>query len=177
LRRKVDHSIGDLDELADGTIVHLGGVITGLTRKFTKKGDQMAVFVLEDLESSIEITLFPRTLVEHGHKLADDLVVAVRGRLDRRDESRMQVICQGVEVLTGLESGPAAPLTLRLPATSLDELRIQRLKRILREHPGDSIVMLDLGTQLLRLSDEFRVNVDLAVGELRMAFGHDAVAL
>jgi DNA polymerase-3 subunit alpha len=177
LRRKVDHSISDLADMSDGASVTVGGVITGLARKFTKKGDQMAVFVLEDLESSIEVTLFPRTLQEHGHKLADDLVVAVRGRLDRRDEARTNLICQSVDVLENLESGAAPTLTLRVPATSLDELKIQRLKRILREYPGESPVLLDLGQHLLRLSDEFRVDVDLSVGELRMAFGHDAVLL
>ena len=41
-------------------------MITGLGRKFTKKGDQMAVFVLEDLEASIEVTVFPRTLPSRG---------------------------------------------------------------------------------------------------------------
>jgi len=176
LRRKVDQAIGDLAEMADGTTVHLGGVVTGLTRKFTRNGDQMATFVLEDLESSVEVTLFPRTYTEHGYKLADDLVVAVRGRLDRRDDARTGVFCQSIEVLTGLEVGAAAaPLTLRLPPSALDELKIHRLKRILRDHPGASVVLLDLGNQMLRLSDEFRVDVNRAVGELRMAFGHDAV--
>ena len=176
LRRKVEQSIADLAELPDGATVHVGGVITGLTRKFTKKGDQMAVFVLEDLEANIEVTLFPRTLQEHGHKLGDDVVVAVKGRLDRRDEARVNLICQAVEVLQGLDVGPAPPLRLCIPATALDELTIQRLKRILRDHPGDSIVILDIGTQVLRLSDEFRVDIDRAVGELRVAFGHDAVS-
>ena len=79
-------------------------------------------------------------------------------------------------MLQGLDAGPAPPLRLRIPATALDELTIQRLKRILRDHPGDSLVILDIGTQVLRLSDEFRVDIDHAVGELRMAFGHDARA-
>ena len=48
------------------------GVITSLARKFTKQGDQMAVFVLEDLDAAIEVTVFPRTLTEQGHKLVDD---------------------------------------------------------------------------------------------------------
>ena len=177
LRRKVQHAIVDLPEAADGANVHLGGMITGLARKFTRKGDQMAVFVLEDLESNVEVTLFPHVLREHGHKLADDLVVAVKGRLDRRDESRVTLICQSVEVLQALEAGPAPRLRLRIPSTALDELRIARLKRILRDHPGSSEVTLDLGAQVLRLSDEFRVDVDRAVGELRMTFGHDAVSL
>ena len=177
LRRKVEQTIIDAAELDDGAMVHVGGVVTGLTRKFTKRGDQMAVFVLEDLESGIEVTLFPRTLVEHGHKLADDAIVAVKGRLDRRDESRITLICQSIEVLAGLESVTAPPLRVKLPPTALDELSIQRLKRILRDHPGDSVVTLDLGKQVLRLSDEFRVDLDLVVGELRMAFGHDSVVL
>jgi len=177
LRRKVDQAIIDLADAADGASVHLGGVVTGLARKFTRKGDQMAVFVLEDLEANIEVTLFPHVLREHGYKLADDLVVAVKGRLDRRDESRVTLICQSLEVLHVSDTGPAPPLRLRIPSAALDELRIARLKRILRDHPGDSEVTLDIGTQVLRLSDDFRVDVDRAVGELRMTFGHDAVGL
>lgn len=178
LRRKVDQSISELTSLEDGAQVTVGGVITNLARKFTKRGDQMAVFVLEDLEASIEVTVFPRTLAEQGHKLVDDIIVAITGRLDRRDESRFGLIAQNISVLANLSDGPAPSLRLRLPAVTLDELRIQRLKRILREHPGDSIVHIDLGTdKLLRLSDEFRVDIDRAVGELRMAFGHEAVVL
>ncbi len=178
LKRKVEHNLIDLPNMEDGTPVVVGGVITNLARKFTKKGDQMAVFVLEDLDASIEVTIFPRTLAEQGHKLEDDLIVSVKGRLDRRDESRFGLIGQTITVLQGLDDGPAAPLRLRLPAPSLDELKIQRLKRIVKEHPGDSVVMVDIGQQkVLKLSDEFRVDLDRVVGELRMAFGHDAVLL
>ena len=178
LKRKVEHQLIDLPMMDDGAQVVVGGVITNLARKFTKRGDQMAVFVLEDLDSSIEVTIFPRTLTEQGHKLEDDLIVTVKGRLDRRDESRFGLIGQTITVLTGLSDGPAPALRLRLPSTSLDELRIQRLKRILREHPGDSLVMVDVGQgRVLKLSDEFRVDLDRSVGELRMAFGHEAVLL
>jgi DNA polymerase III subunit alpha len=178
LKRKVEHSLIDLPDMEDGAAVKVGGVITNLARKFTKKGDQMAVFVLEDLEASIEVTVFPRTLLEQGHKLEDDVIVTVKGRLDKRDESRFGLIAQQIDVLSGLTDGPAPPLRLVLPSTSLDELKIQRLKRILRDHPGDSVVQIDIGQgKLLRLADEFRVDIDRSVGELRMAFGHDAVVL
>lgn len=178
LRRKVEHHLIDLANMEDGTPVVVGGVVTNLARKFTKKGDQMAVFVLEDLDASIEVTIFPRTLAEQGHKLEDDLIVSVKGRLDRRDESRFGIIGQTITVLQGLDDGPSTPLRLRLHAASLDELKIQRLKRILKEHPGESVVLIDIGQQkVLKLSDEFRVDVDRVVGELRMAFGHDAVLL
>ncbi|MGA1555547.1 MAG: OB-fold nucleic acid binding domain-containing protein [Ilumatobacteraceae bacterium] len=138
----------------------------------------MAVFVLEDLEASIEVTVFPRTLVEIGHKLEDDAIVSVKGRLDKRDESRFGLVAQFVEVLTGLGDGPAPPLRLVLPSHTLDEVTVGRLKRILGDHPGDSVVQIDIGNgKVLRLADEFRVDIDRSVGELRMAFGHDAVQL
>jgi DNA polymerase-3 subunit alpha len=162
----------------DGAQVLVGGVITNLGRKFTRRGDQMAVFVLEDLDAAIEVTVFPRTLAEQGHKLADDIIVTVKGRLDKRDESRFGLIGQTITVLEGLEAGHSPALRLRLPSTSLDEIKIDRLKRILKEHPGGSPVMVDIGHgRILKLADEFRVDLDRSVGELRLAFGHEAVLL
>jgi DNA polymerase-3 subunit alpha len=178
LRRKVDCTVADAAERDDGSIVVLGGVITNLARKFTKKGDQMAVFVLEDLDSSIEVTVFPRMLTEQGHKLSDDAIVTVRGRIDRRDESRLGFMAQDITVLEGLETGASLPLHLRVPAASLSETAIGRLRQILREHPGDSLVYLHLGQgKVLRLADDFCVDLDRVVPELRVALGHDAVML
>jgi DNA polymerase-3 subunit alpha len=176
LRRKVEHGIGDLEDLDDGTAVHIGGVVTGLSRRFTKRGDQMATFILEDLAAEVEVTLFPRTLTEHGHKIADDLIVAVRGRLDKRDEARTTVICQILEVLAGLENG-APTLTVTIPAVRLGATEIERLKHLLSAHPGASPVVLDLGSERVRLTDDFCVDLDRVVPEIRMAFGHSAIAL
>jgi DNA polymerase-3 subunit alpha len=178
LRRKVDCPIAEAGEREDGSMFVLGGLITGLARKFTKKGDQMAVFVLEDLDSSIECTVFPRSLTELGHKLVDDAVVTVKGRLDRRDDTRIGFMVQDIQVVEGLESGAALPLRLRVPASSLNEIKIHQIKKVLREHPGESPVYLHIGAgKVLRLADEFCVDLDRVVGELRMVLGHDAVVL
>jgi DNA polymerase-3 subunit alpha len=176
LRRQVEHAISDLDDLDDGTTVHIGGVVTSLSRRFTKRGEQMATFTLEDLAAEIEVTLFPRMLSEQGHKLADDLIVAVRGRLDKRDESRTTVICQSLEVLAGLEDG-APTLTVSIPAVRLGPVEIDRLRHVLAAHPGASPVVLDLGAERVRLTDDFCVDLDRVVPEIRMAFGHGAIAL
>jgi DNA-directed DNA polymerase III PolC len=176
LRRRTESTIAEAVEREDGSPLVLGGVITNLARRFTKKGDQMATFVLEDLGASIEVTLFPRTLAEQGHKLTEDAIVVVRGRLDRRDE-RVGLMAQEITVMEGLDAGAPA-LHLHLPAIGLSDEKVAHLKRILREHPGDSVVFLHLSAdKVLRLSDEFAVERDRVVGELRVAFGHDAVRL
>jgi DNA polymerase III subunit alpha len=177
LRRRADSTIAELADKPDGAMVTIGGVITGLARKFTRRGDPMAVFTLEDLESSIEVTIFPKSMLEHGHKLVDDAVVLVKGRLDSRDDTA-KLMCSDLTVFNPGDLGEAAPLKLKLPASSLSVERIETLKRILSEHPGDSPVHVHLGDgKVLRLSDEFRVDVAAVVGELRVAFGHDAVIL
>ncbi|MFZ4812168.1 MAG: DNA polymerase III subunit alpha, partial [Ilumatobacteraceae bacterium] len=178
LRRKVDCTVAEAAEREDGSMVVLGGVITGLARKFTKKGDQMAVFTLEDLDSAIEVTVFPRVLMEQGHKLVDDAIVTVKGRIDRRDDTRLGFMAQDVTILEGLDTSGNMPLHLRIPAAALSELKIHQLRRILRDHPGESAVHLHMGQgKVLRLADEFCVDLDRVVPELRVAFGHDAVML
>ena len=180
LRRKVDCSVADAAEREDGAIVVLGGVITGLSRKFTKKGDQMAVFVLEDLDGAIEVTVFPRVLHGAGSQA---------GR--RRDRHRARAASTAATrpgsgswrrtctVLEGLDTGDsAAAAPARAGDVRCSELKIHQLRRILRDHPGESPVYLHIGQgKMLRLADEFCVDLDRVVRELRVAFGHDAVML
>lgn len=82
LERRVDTGLGELSEVEDGATRTLGGVVSGLQRKWTKKGELMAVFQLEDLQAAIEVMVFPKTMADHGHKLLDDSVVLVTGRID-----------------------------------------------------------------------------------------------
>ena len=49
LRRRVDCSIPEALERDDGAFMVVGGIVNGLARKYTRKGDQMATFQLEDL--------------------------------------------------------------------------------------------------------------------------------
>ena len=78
-----------------GGVKVVGGVITELQRRYTKKGDLMATFVLEDLNASIEAFVFPKTMADYGALLDDDAIVVVKARLDMRDE-RLKLVCMEV---------------------------------------------------------------------------------
>ena len=52
--------LAELAEVDDGAQRTVGGVITGLQRKWTKKGDLMAVFTLEDLQGRSRSWCSPR---------------------------------------------------------------------------------------------------------------------
>jgi DNA polymerase-3 subunit alpha len=154
----------------DGEMRCVGGVITTLVRKYTKRGDLMATFVLEDLESSIEVWVFPRTMTEVGHLLADDAIVCVKGRLDLRDE-QPKFICMELK-RPDLNARGAEPLHLYLPLHALTDDRVDRLKRLLCDHPGDSPVFMHVGQKCIRLGAEFSVDTTRGLlAELRELLG------
>jgi len=179
LRRRTDTTIGALADLKpneDGKIpyVTVGGVITALQRKYTRKGDLMAVFTLEDLQNSIEVMVFPRTMAEIGHKLDEDLVVALRGRVDLRDDAP-KFICQDVSVVDAV-ADTTPPVHIRLPAAMVSDRLVRELKDTLERHPGEAEVVLHLDRQKVRLPDHFRVDPGNGLaGELRALLGADAL--
>jgi DNA polymerase-3 subunit alpha len=148
----------------------VGGVVTGLARKYTRKGELMATFFLEDLESSIEVFVFPRTMTEVGYLLADDAVICVKGRLDLRDEVP-KIVCSELK-RPQLSLDGEEPLKVVLPVNALDDTRVQRLRELLQEHPGPSPVFLHVGSKVVRLPAE--LNVARSPGllaELRVLLG------
>jgi DNA polymerase-3 subunit alpha len=174
LRRRVDCSIPEALERDDGAFIVVGGIINGLARRYTRKGDQMATFQLEDLQGSVEVTLFPKTLQKFGHQLADDILVSVRGRLDKRDDSRVGMMAMDITILEGLRAFQDS-LHLKISAQVLTESTIETLKATLLDHPGTSPVFLHLGPDnVLRLDSEFNVNLDRVIGVLRSEYGDNA---
>ncbi len=176
LKRKAEDTINDLEEVEDGQMVSIGGVVTGLQRKWTRKGDLMAVLVLEDLTDSVETMVFPRTFADYGHLLEDDRIVIIRGRVDRRDD-QPKLMAQSIEVLNADQLGSAPPLRLEIKPNQLSDDLIDRLKVILREHSGESPVYIHLSDdQAVRLSDEFCVDSSNGlVPELRVLLGEQAI--
>jgi DNA polymerase-3 subunit alpha len=148
----------------------VGGVVTGLARKYTKRGELMATFALEDLQSSIDVWVFPRTMIDIGHLLVDDAVVCIKGRLDTKDE-QPKLICMELK-RPELDLDGAEPLHLDLPVHALTDERVGRLKQVLTEHQGRSPVLLHVGSKCIRLSAEFSVDTSNGLlAELRVLLG------
>jgi DNA polymerase-3 subunit alpha len=177
LRRRCDLGIAELAEVDDGMQHTVGGVVTNLQKKWTKKGELMAVFDLEDLSGVVEVMVFPRTMTEHGHKLEEDAIVLVRGRLDGRREDVPKVICHEVEVVVMGDLPSTRPVRVRLPIERVSESTVNELKALLSAHPGDAEVYLHLGDrQVLRLPADYCVDpMSGVVAELRVLLGAEAV--
>jgi DNA polymerase-3 subunit alpha len=158
----------------EGQVRLVGGVVTELVRRYTKKGDLMATFVLEDLNASVEVFVFPKSMADYGALLDDDAVVVLKGRVDLRDD-RLKLVCMEVQ-RPALAVDGCTDLRVSLPLGCLTDGLVDGLKRLLKEHPGDSSVFLHVGDKVLRLPSEFNVDSRRGlVGELRVLLGPNAI--
>ena len=176
LRRLTTASISGLVDQPDGAKVTAGGIVGSITRRYTKGGDPMAFFQLEDLESSLEVLAFPGVMAEAEELIKDDAVLLVEGRVQKSSDSlkiRASKITEpNLEVNTDLR--------LRVPATVLSKQTVSKLRDVLSNHPGTAPVFIRMETngysKVLRLDDRFRVELSSSLyADIRNLLGTAAV--
>ncbi len=147
LRSNTDLSISALlaDDSAPDGVVTLGGLITGVQRKVSRQGASWAIVSLEDLEGAVEVLFFSKTYNQYAMTLIEDRVVTVRGRFERRDEV---VRFTALEMKSlDVSTGPVGPLLISLPVSQCTPPIVDRMKEILRSHPGKREVHMQIDDQ------------------------------
>ena len=146
LRSHTDMTISELlDESPADGVVTIGGLITGIQRKVSRQGASWAVVNVEDLEGAIEVLFFSNTYNQYALSLTEDRVVVVKGRFSRTDE---QVRFTALEMkMPDISGAPTGPLLITLPATQVTPPIVERIKEILRSHPGKREVHLHVVDQ------------------------------
>ena len=119
---KLTFSTADLDGLEeredrglslDGQIVDMGGILTEVKGKATKKGAYMGFITLEDLTGQIECLVFPKVYERYQGMMAVDDLVVLHGRLSIREEEAPKLLVEKLIPLEAWhpeESAPAAPM-------------------------------------------------------------------
>ena len=147
----------------DGRQVVMGGILTALRPKATKKGAMMGFITLEDLTGQIECLLFPRIFERYSKLLELDMPVLLTGHLSVREEEDTKLLVDAVEPLVQLpppeepmpdiERAKRSPvkLYLRMQRSQMDEV-----KEVLQRQPGKVPVYMnfpDEGITLLAPRD------------------------
>ncbi len=156
----------------------LAGILTGLTKKFTKAGQPYVTATLEDLQGGLEVIFFPQTYQQYGDLLAEDKVLCVTGRFDDGDAPKLiasEVHAPDVSEATG------APLTLTVSPRQCTPEVVRQLKEVLADHGGVVPVHLHLANghgkaTRLRLGDDLCVSrTPELYAELKVLLGAESV--
>jgi len=146
LANAADVSIAALSEegtVADGQVLHLAGILSGVQRRITKQGRAWASATLEDLDGAVEVLFFPNTYELVGQYIAEDAIVVVRGRVDRRDD-QPRLMAMDLSIPDTSAPDVSKPVILALPPSRCTPPLMERLKEVLSSHPGAAEVHLKL---------------------------------
>jgi DNA polymerase III subunit alpha len=152
LAKAADMSIATLFEeggVADGQVVNLAGILSGVQRRITKQGRAWASATLEDLGGAVEVLFFPNTYELVGQYIAEDAIVVVKGRVDRRDDQpRLMAMDLSLPDISAPDE--QKPLVLALPPARCTPPLMERLREVLASHPGSAEVHLRVNRHVLR---------------------------
>jgi DNA polymerase-3 subunit alpha len=179
LSQHADQSITSViaeDGPPDGAIVTIAGMITSLQRRIAKNsGNAYARAEIEDLGGSMEVMFFGQVYGPISSILAEDLIVVVRGRIQRRDDGAVTLNAQELNV-PDLTDGHSGPVVISMANHKATEEVVTALGDVLRTHPGNTDVQVRLNharkVEVMRLGLNYRVNPTPSLfGDLKVLLG------
>jgi DNA polymerase-3 subunit alpha len=180
LRSVSDFSISQISEVSHDQIITIGGLITQIQRKVSKQGTPWAIVTVEDLDGAIDVLFFSNAYANHGVNLVEDRIVAIRGRVDKREE---QPRISALDLtLPDLKQIPTGPLVISMEMSRCTPPVIDRMNEILRSHPGGREVHLRLvdgeKKTVLKLDEGLKVTSSPSLSaDLKTVLGPDCLVL
>ena len=151
LNQIVTANSSQLQGFADKSHLVLGGIITGIRRKTTKNGNMMGYFVLEDLEGTIDIIIFPKTYEEFKESIREENVVIVEGRIDAM-EFNIKLLAESITPINEYQVKEKKNrkkrvfnnycLHIEADMDHLDVQKLKGLKKIFKKHPGQNRIII-----------------------------------
>ena len=178
LKSVSDFTISQISEVSHDQIITICGLITQIQRKVSKQGTPWAIVTVEDLEGAIDVLFFSNSYATHGVNLVEDRIVAIRGRVDKREE---QARVSALDLsLPDLNIVPTGPLVISMEMARCTPPVIDRVKEILRSHPGGREVHLRLAdgskNTVLKLDESLKVTSSPSLSaDLKTVLGPDCL--
>lgn len=151
--------------IEEGEKVIIGGMVMGVSVKYTRKNEKMAIVMLEDFHGAIETLFFPKAFERYGMYLKDEEVLLVRGRANVSADGKANVIADSAEILE--LDGEDAPKSLWLKMAEGEKVTAAQIKEVLAVHKGDIPVYIyqEETKQKMKAERQFWVTWDEALRE------------
>ncbi len=126
--------------LYDGQRVTVGGLVSDVRTKTTKKQEQMAFIQLEDRIGIIEVLIFPKLYREKWELLQNDRKILIAGRASLSDDADAKLIAESI---VGFDEVPRE-LWLQFDSMEAYKKAEEKVSGCLFESPGSSPVCIYL---------------------------------
>jgi DNA polymerase-3 subunit alpha len=171
----------NLNNLEDYAPVSIGGVITAKKLRRDKRGNEYVVIQIEDFNGSFEVMVFNQLFEQTRQILKVNECILVKGTIRARADGMHQIFADSVQLFSQCQN-ELKNLKIKIPADSLEENLLERIKEELENYPGNSEVYLELGEdntkrKVIRLKNH-KVNLSTQlIDGLTELLGPDSIRL
>ncbi len=144
LRELTESNSSMIDEIENDAPITLGGILTNLRIRPSRKGALWAAASLEDLRGSVELLVFPQALQQLQGVLKNDAVLLIKGRVRHDENSRAKVVVNEAKPLDAALNGKKPTLRIRIDPANVSAQMLGKLESLLRSHPGENPVLFEL---------------------------------
>ncbi|MDY3127621.1 MAG: DNA polymerase III subunit alpha [Corynebacterium sp.] len=165
-------------ELRNGQELVIGGIISGVDRRFSKSdGSPWAIVNIEDHNGAqVDILVFNKVYALVAPQIVEDNIILAKVQVRIRDE-RVSLFCNDIKVPDlGPGNGAGLPLRLTMRTDQCTMENIAKLKNVLLNNKGDSDVFLTLvdgdASTMMVLGEHLRVKRSSnLMGDLKATMG------
>jgi len=173
---------GKLHAMKHESEVRIGGIVTGLKEKMTRRGEKMATWTLEDLEGTVDVVVFARQLPECRETLGSPEPVFLVGRLSI-EERGVKILTEEVFRMENVRERLAKSVHFHLLLDRMNPGDVDELRRTILRHAGEKKGFLHAirpgeFDAVISLPDGCGLAPSLELArELRGRFGYDVLRL
>ncbi len=147
----------DLKTLEDGSKIRFGGTINKVKNTITKRsGEKMAIMIMEDLEGSVEVLVFPSSYKNLSKFVRPNLAVFVDGRLNLKEE-RPKIIAEDIVPIEDARSRFTGAISVAILSHGTEKSILEALRAIFERYKGAVPVYLNVST---KKNGSYRILVD-----------------
>jgi DNA polymerase-3 subunit alpha len=150
------------DVTASEADVWMAGIVSELRALKTRKGDRMAVFMLDDVDGSVEVVVFPEAFAKHAALIDTDAMLLVRGKLEK-DEESARLVATEILPMAALMERTTREIAIHVKVPPHGRTTFEALAELLSRHRGDRRVSLELDVRSHDRPLRVRADVTLRV--------------
>jgi DNA polymerase-3 subunit alpha len=134
----------ELAALSTGSRTRVGGMLSGVQVRTTKKGSRFGLMRLEDEESGVKCVVWPEAFSKFGHLITEEAAVLVDGKVEVTDDGGVTLIADELAALGDILQKRAKSLSVRLQRESEIELLLPELYKICDRYRGDCELLIEM---------------------------------
>ncbi|MCR5573964.1 MAG: DNA polymerase III subunit alpha [Bacteroidaceae bacterium] len=160
------NEFGDLKALKDREELVFGGMVVGLRKGVSKKGDPYGIAKIEDFTGNAEIPLWRNDWAVYQGFVQEKMIVLIQAKVEpSKWNSNLELKISKMELMSDVKDSLIQKFTVTLPLQTIDESFVESFTEMCQRHPGNADLYLkiqDTGSKMAvdMVSHPVKVAVD-----------------